>query len=55
MSSEDEIEVLYEVQAIEDKRIGRHNLPEYLVRWKGFKQRTWEPVANLENVLDMIY
>ena len=47
--------MLYEVQAIEDKRVNRHGQPEYMVRWKGFKQRTWEPVAHLENVLDMVY
>lgn len=39
--SEDEVEVLYIVDAILNKRLDRDGRPEYYVRWKGFKQKTW--------------
>ena len=41
----------FEVEKIIAKRIGKRNLPEYLVQWKGYSSfdATWEPVANLEH------
>ena len=31
-----------------------HKGNDYLVQWKGYKQRTWEPDTNLKQVHDMI-
>jgi hypothetical protein len=55
MESEDEVEAMYVVEAIHNKRFGRGGRPEYFVKWRGFKQRTWEPIDNLHNVPEMIY
>jgi hypothetical protein len=30
-----------------EKRVGRGRRTEYLVKWVGYKQPTWEPAANL--------
>jgi hypothetical protein len=45
----------FEVLEILDSRIIRRKL-EYLVQWQGYdvSERTWEPVANLRNALEMI-
>jgi hypothetical protein len=33
------------------KRIGRGFRKEYLVKWTGYAEPTWEPVANLQDSL----
>ena len=45
----------YEVDAIIDSRIYKGKL-QYLVHWKGYdeSERTWEPVANLRNSLEIV-
>lgn len=35
--SEDEVEVLYIVEGILNKRFDKNGRPEYYVKWKGFK------------------
>jgi hypothetical protein len=57
-------EQAYEVEAIEDFRLGRPTSPgggpvpwvqeELLVRWKGWSERTWEPVKNLSGAEDAV-
>ena len=38
----------YEVEAILDHRGGNHkNQQQYLVKWKGYPETTWEPQSNL--------
>ena len=45
----------FEVSEILDSRINCGKL-EYFVHWQGYEvhERTWEPVANLENAPEMI-
>ena len=43
----------YEVEKILKKRIQRDRL-EYFVKWKNFDETTWEPLANLLEVRDVI-
>ena len=45
----------FEISEILDSRINRRKL-EYLVHWQGYEvsERTWEPVANLDNAPEMI-
>jgi Chromo (CHRromatin Organisation MOdifier) domain len=38
----------WEVETIEGER-GKGDSVEFLVQWKGFKKRTWEPMCNLQN------
>jgi hypothetical protein len=42
------------VEAIEAKR-SKQKGTEYFIKWKGFRQRTWEPLHHLENISEMIY
>lgn len=53
----------YEVESIMLKRLtpkgntsSNAGKPEYLIKWVGYPatQATWEPLKNLENVLDMV-
>ena len=43
----------YEVEKILKKRVKKDKL-EYFVKWKNFDETSWEPLANLLNVRDMI-
>ena len=47
------IEVEYEVEAVLDKRI-LDGVIQYFVKWKNYDETTWEPVDNLENIMDLI-
>lgn len=42
-----------EAEKILGKRIHFSRL-QYLVRWKGEKKNSWEPLSNLKNALDLI-
>lgn len=53
-SEDDEVEMMYEVEDILSKRL-KEGRVEYYIKWKGFRQKTWEPIAHLHNVADMIY
>merc|ERR1712055_51763 len=46
---EDEENKKYEVTRVEDMR-ENENGQEYLVKWKGYKERTWEPARDFEAV-----
>ena len=50
---EPEEEPGYEVEVVLDKRIKKGKL-EYFVKWKDYDETTWEPLANLLNVKDLI-
>jgi hypothetical protein len=39
---------VYEVQSIEGHR-GSPNNYEYLTKWKGYRQRTWEPATSFRD------
>ena len=52
--SEAEEENDYEVEDILKKRITKGGGKQYLVKWKGFDDRTWEPKDNLNNVQELI-
>ena len=41
----------YEVERVIGMRLGKGNIPEYLVLWKGYgvHDATWEPARNLQN------
>lgn len=43
---------VYEVEAILDSRMFRKKL-QYLVRWTGYEETTWEPTENLEGCNDL--
>lgn len=51
--SEEEIEPYYEVEKVVGKRTDRGNT-EYQIKWKGFKQKTWEPLSGLVQVAELI-
>ena len=44
---------MYEVEVVTDKRVKKGKL-EYYVKWKNYNEWTWEPLAHLENVKDLI-
>ena len=53
----------FEVEAIENDRITEYkdpktrrtkNIREYLIKWVGYRRRSWEPEENLENCLQML-
>ncbi|KAK6495965.1 hypothetical protein TWF481_003010 [Arthrobotrys musiformis] len=44
----DHLEKEYEVERVEGYRV-RRGREEYLVKWTGYDDRTWEPVGNLKN------
>ena len=46
-------ELSYEVESILDSRIRRNKL-QYLVRWTGYNDCTWEPELNLDGCKDLI-
>ena len=46
-------EVIYEVEAILDSRIKRNKL-QYLVRWTGYDEKTWEPLKNLNGCEELL-
>ena len=48
-----EPEVDYEVENILAKRVHKGKL-QYFVKWKNFDETTWEPLAHLKDVRDMI-
>uniref|UniRef100_A0A915EF29 Chromo domain-containing protein n=1 Tax=Ditylenchus dipsaci TaxID=166011 RepID=A0A915EF29_9BILA len=37
----------YEVEAVVDKKSGKKKAIEYQVKWKGYKELSWEPLKNL--------
>jgi hypothetical protein len=39
----------YEVEQIEDSRLFRRQL-QYLVKWKGYNETSWEPAANVDEL-----
>ena len=39
----------YEVERVEDSRVFRHQL-QYLVKWKGYDERSWEPAINVDGL-----
>ena len=43
----------YEVEVVLDKRMRKGKL-EYFVKWKNYDETTWEPLAHLSNVKDLI-
>jgi hypothetical protein len=51
--SEDEIEPYYEVEKVVGKRTDKGST-EYQIKWKGFKQKTWEPLSGLVEVAELI-
>ena len=53
--NQSEGEDIYTVEAIRDKRVNRGKV-EYLIKWEGYpeNQCTWEPVAHLDSVPEMI-
>ena len=46
-------EGVYEVEVVLDKRVKKGKL-EYYVKWKHYDEWTWEPVAHLDNVKNLI-
>ena len=48
-----EPDVDYEVEKILEKRVHKGKL-QYFVKWKNFDETTWEPLAHLKDVRDMI-
>ena len=50
---EQEEEGVYEVEVVLDKRVKKGKL-EYYVKWKHYDEWTWEPVAHLDNVKNLI-
>ncbi len=50
-------ETYYEVEKIIRKRTDDHGKVFYLVKWEGFPdaENTWEPLENLETIMDLIY
>lgn len=50
------VEQEYEVESIEERRLGKGGAKEYRVRWKGYAPAddTWEPLRNLSAVLDKV-
>lgn len=45
---------IYEVEAILDSRIRRKRV-QFLVRWTGYNQTTWEPYENLDGCKELIF
>ncbi|KAL5520531.1 hypothetical protein ACEPAG_9755 [Sanghuangporus baumii] len=43
----------YEVEMIHDTRRHRNKI-QYLIQWKGYQERTWEPLDNLKNSYQMV-
>jgi hypothetical protein len=45
----------YEVEAIRDRKFVKGK-PQYFIKWKGWaeKDNTWEPLENLETVLNLV-
>ncbi|KAL5514485.1 hypothetical protein ACEPAG_2574 [Sanghuangporus baumii] len=43
----------YEVEMIHDTRRHRNKV-QYLIQWKGYQERTWEPLDNLKNSYQMV-
>ncbi|KAL5527037.1 hypothetical protein ACEPAG_5828 [Sanghuangporus baumii] len=43
----------YEVELIHDTRRHRNKV-QYLIQWKGYQERTWEPLDNLKNSYQMV-
>lgn len=43
----------YEVESILDSRIRRNKL-QYLVRWTGYEDTTWEPIKNLSGCRELV-
>ena len=39
----------YEVERVEDSRMFRRQL-QYLVKWKGYDERSWEPATNVDGL-----
>lgn len=42
---------VYEVESVLDKRTGRGGDPEYLIKWVGYEETTWEPASNVSKDL----
>ena len=53
IETKDNTENIYEVEAILDSRKKRNKL-QYLVRWSGFNEMTWEPEKNLDGCRELI-
>lgn len=49
----DDEEPSYEVEEILDSRL-RYGKQQYLVRWSGYEDPTWEPIRNLDNCEDLL-
>ena len=43
----------YKVKAIFDKKVKRNGV-QYRVKWKGYKETTWEPTSNLRQARDAV-
>ena len=50
------VETEHQVHRILNRRLNRrrNNRVEYLIQWVGFRNPTWEPLANCLNCLDLI-
>lgn len=44
----------YEVEDIVSSRIGPDGEPEYLIKWRGYKEQTWEKEPNLEGAKELL-
>ena len=53
-----EVENMYEIERFIDRRVqGPDGVSDiwYEVKWKGYKETTWEPEANVAHMTDMLY
>ena len=43
----------YTVEAVQDTRLRYHKV-QYLIKWEGYAETTWEPLDNLKNAYSLI-
>ncbi|KAF5204437.1 Retrotransposable element tf2 protein type 1-like [Thalictrum thalictroides] len=53
IETNDDCDDTYEVEAVLDSRT-RRNKVQYLVRWTGYDDLTWEPYGNLDGCKDLL-